>query len=987
MSHRLLLGGIVVVAILVRVAGLGDRLSADEGYTWLAASAGSWGGLLDRLAAFENTPPLYYLLLAPLPLGDEAWLRLPALLAGVAAVPVLYWAVRPLAGRRAALLAALGLAVAPYAVSFSNYARGFTLADLGLLVALAAVVRLALGASGRWWWAYAAGAVVALYSEYDSALFLAALVAALLATRARPAREVLVRGALPALALLPWLPELGRGLDAIDETKASPVYPGLSPASLRDVTAALTFGEHGSANAAGLRWLQALAVVGGLAAAARLAQGSGPRAQPHKGLTLVLLGGTAVGTFVLHALAAAVGPDVFHQRYLTELVPLGIAIGAIGLERVPRLVPVAAVALVVLGTAVFVQRHERELEPDVAALAPVLQQAGDRVVLTNSAVVAYYLRQLDVRLDRPFGLGQGLEADCAGRCGVSFAVVDDTRVAGGARPGPGPARAFGPLVVRLTPKEALASGVSQGDGAQVNSLACSFALLLAASLGPAPAPHALEVTVQDDALMLHQPPAEVGRTARRIAALGGDIVRITAGWSALAPQPRSRRRPAFDARKSDQYPPGGFRQLDTAVKAARAAGLKVQLDVGFWAPRWAVKRGVRDRNRQRWQPDVSEYGQFAAAVAERYSGGFPDPDRRGKSLPAVRDWATWNEPNHPSFLLPQWERRAGRLRPAAPHIYRRMHEAAYDALKRVSKDNRVMVGGLSSRESRLAGATRNLPPMKFMREMACVDDRLEPLRDPACDGFKPIKADGFAYHPYTFEGAPDAVYGSPDTVHLADINRLAGLLGALRERGRIAGELPIHVTEYGYETNPPDPFRGVDPETQARYHGLATWTAWRQPEVRSFAQFLLRDLGPDSRFASSARKRWISYQTGLEYHDGADKPALQAFKLPFWAEARGPTGQSYVLAFGQVRPFKGPQRVELEVQGADGVWRSVDSLAAREPSDGACGRQTTEFLTDADGFYLRVVPYEGTAAYRPRWVKDDGHTEYGVPVTVGAPKS
>ena len=523
----------------------------------------------------------------------------------------------------------------------------------------------------------------------------------------------------------------------------------------------------------------------------------------------------------------------------------------------------------------------------------------------------------------------------------------------------------------------------------MNSLACSFAMLVAASFGPAPAPHALEITVQDDALMLHQPAAEVGRTARRIAQLGGDVVRISAGWSALAPQPRSRKRPAFDARKSDQYPAGGFRQLDTAVKAARAAGLKVQLDIAFWAPRWAVKRGLRERDRQRWAPDVGEYAQFAAAVAERYSGGFPDPDRHGRRLPAVRHWATWNEPNHPSFLMPQWERRAGRVRPAAPHTYRRMHEAAYDALKKVSNDNHVMVGGLSSRESRLTGAASNLPPLRFMREMACVDDRLEPVRgDPACDGFRPIKADGFAYHPYTFEGAPDSVYGTADTVHLADIDRLAGLLGALHERGRIASRLPIHLTEYGYETNPPDRFRGVPPETQARYHGLATWTAWRNPDVRTFAQFLLRDIGPDPRFAATSRRSWISYQTGLEYADGTEKPALQAFKLPFWAEAQGAAGQAYVLAFGQVRPQKGRQhRVEIEVQGGDGVWRTVESLAARPPADGSCGRQTTEFLTDGQGFYLRALPYEGTQAYRPRWIKDDGNVEYGVPVTVGAPKT
>ena len=60
----------------------------DEGYTWLVAWAPNAGGFLHRLALFENTPPLYYLLLTPLPLNDEPWVRLPSLIAGVALVGI-----------------------------------------------------------------------------------------------------------------------------------------------------------------------------------------------------------------------------------------------------------------------------------------------------------------------------------------------------------------------------------------------------------------------------------------------------------------------------------------------------------------------------------------------------------------------------------------------------------------------------------------------------------------------------------------------------------------------------------------------------------------------------------------------------------------------------------------------------------------------------------------------------------------------------------
>jgi 4-amino-4-deoxy-L-arabinose transferase-like glycosyltransferase len=427
-DRRVLLVGIVLVAVTCRAAGAGDRLSADEGYSWLVASAPGPDAFLDRLASFENTPPLFYLLLTPLPLDDEAWLRWPSLVAGVAAVPVLYAAVRALAGTRAALLAALGLAVAPYAVSFSNYSRGFALATLGLALALWACARLATGGGRSWWWLYAAGAVVAVWSEYYAPLFLLPLLGALLALRARPWPEVALLGVAPFLTVLPWLGELDRSLDLDGVTKVAPGYPGPSPGSLRDVVVPLFLGEHGSAGGAGLRTLQFLAIVALLLGAAVML-----RRRPGGRPALWLLGGTLAGALVLHAATALAGPDVFQQRYMTALVPLGAALLAAAVDSLPwrAAVPAAAAALLALGAGVVVQRHGRELEPDYARAEAAAR--GARTVLTNSAVVAYYLDDPEPVLDRPFNLGAGLEP----RTAPPYAVVDDGAVGAGARPGPG----------------------------------------------------------------------------------------------------------------------------------------------------------------------------------------------------------------------------------------------------------------------------------------------------------------------------------------------------------------------------------------------------------------------------------------------------------------------------------------------------------------------------------------------------------------------
>jgi hypothetical protein len=441
-DRRLLLGAIVLLAALCRVVGLGDRLSADEGYSWLVASAPDVAAFFDRLAMYENTPPLFYALLAPLPLDDEVWIRLPAVAAGVAAVPVLYAIVRPLVGTRAALLGALGLAVAPLHVGFSNYARGFMLAGLGSLLGLWAVARLAQGAPRRWWWLYALGAALAVYSEYYAPLFLLPLLGALLALRARPWREVVVLGLAPMLLLAAWLPELSRSLDFEGETKIAPRFPGASPETVRDVLVSLFLGEEGATAAVALRLLLFAGLVAALAAAAVRLRRRAAR-EPGARILLWLAGGTAAGALILHALSPLADLGVFEERYLTGLIPLGAALLAAGVDSLPwrPAVPLAVIALLGAGAAVVVQRYDRETEPDYGRVEQIIRRADVRTVLTNSAVAAYYLRDLDTKLDRPFNLGRGREATTE----RPYAVVDE---AWRARPGPGQRTDVGAVAVR-----------------------------------------------------------------------------------------------------------------------------------------------------------------------------------------------------------------------------------------------------------------------------------------------------------------------------------------------------------------------------------------------------------------------------------------------------------------------------------------------------------------------------------------------------------
>lgn len=504
----------------------------------------------------------------------------------------------------------------------------------------------------------------------------------------------------------------------------------------------------------------------------------------------------------------------------------------------------------------------------------------------------------------------------------------------------------------------------------MGALACSVVVLLLSGATGKP----METTLQDDAQFLHRPPAQVRASARRMAELGADRLRVTAGWSVISPKPRSRRVPGppFDASDSASYPRGRWTALDTAVKAAGAAGLKVQIDVAFWAPRWAVGRSSR-HDRGRWRPDPSLFGDFATAVARRYSGGFRDPNDRRHTLPAVRMYTPWNEPNHPSFLAPQWIRDPARgWRPKSPHIYRAMYEAAYDAIKGVSPLNQVLLGATSASGSTEPGRG-GVPPLRFVRDLACVDGALAPLDVPECRSFRPLRADGFAHHPYSRATPPDASSPQADDVPLADVGRLEGLLDALAVRGRIAGHLGIYDTEYGYESSQDDPYAPFDRAHQAQFMGWSSYLAWRDPNTRMFAQFLLRDIDPrESGHTRGTRSYFRDWQSGLFDASGDAKPAAQAFKLPFWAWVDGPPARRVVVAWGQVRPNRGAETVRVERRVPGGAWYPVQTYGT------TCDQAERAFLTDREGAFQRAVPAGiGPADYRFSWRRGNGAWEAG----------
>ncbi len=437
-----------MAGLALRCVTLAQRFNSDDAYTWIVAHAPSWDAFYDRLIAYENTPPLYYLIARALPAVGEAWLRLPAVLASTACVAVAYAIARPLLGTRAALLAAAGLAIAPFSLTTATLARGFVLGELGLLLVIWAAARLAQGGRRRWWWLYALGSVVALYASYASPLVLI-LVAAVLLGLGRPRRlETIGFAALPGLAFVPWLPSLRRSMDAIDVTKVAGVPPDASLDGARIVLNSLVYGR--------LRFDEAIAALGGPRAALAIAAIAVCavllwRRPERPRIAFWLTIGVAAGTFAGHWVIAAAGADgVFDPRYLSIATPLLVIAVAGALDALPwrPLVPAALTAIALVAVATAVVRAGREPYPDMAPVRAAAAAERPRTLLTNTALVGYYLRDLHPEVDRAFGLAGG-GRDCSTGCPRPVVIVDDTAsTAGGARPGPGPSQQVGRFVVR-----------------------------------------------------------------------------------------------------------------------------------------------------------------------------------------------------------------------------------------------------------------------------------------------------------------------------------------------------------------------------------------------------------------------------------------------------------------------------------------------------------------------------------------------------------
>ena len=495
---------------------------------------------------------------------------------------------------------------------------------------------------------------------------------------------------------------------------------------------------------------------------------------------------------------------------------------------------------------------------------------------------------------------------------------------------------------------------------------------------PAAASPSQESIFMDDPKVVYSAPDNLEATLAEMKQLGADRIRVSVFWHLLAPAADSETRPfapgggadprSYSAEKWDRY--------DRIVTTAQSLGLKVLFNVTSPAPNWATPTPPAEVERpSAYRPDPTEFKDFVKALGTRYSGTFqdeavrqggaslvgdceptpnfplppafcpsddtdptpnnPNPPNSGPVLPRVDTWSVWNEPNMPGWLTPQSHEDDKSL-PASPYVYRGLADAMYSGLLESGHGtDTILIGETAPRGESERSVGQSLRPLLFIRELYCLDADYRPFTgDEAARrncpdggaGFReahPVLFDatGFAHHPYALEAPPSASDTTKDNAVLGDLDRLTRTLDRSLARHESSKRFKVWLTEYGYQTDPPDPYVGWPWKTQARFLEEAEWLAYRNRRVQSMAQFLLYDDAPRRDESPSSPRYWGTFQTGLKTLDGEKKLAYATYQRGIHVtNGRGDTRR--VFGYWRAAPGRTPARIEFRRKGKR-RWRVV----------------------------------------------------------------
>ncbi len=271
-------------------------------------------------------------------------------------------------------------------------------------------------------------------------------------------------------------------------------------------------------------------------------------------------------------------------------------------------------------------------------------------------------------------------------------------------------------------------------------------------------------------------------------------------------------------------------EVTSAVREAKRYGISVALQI-IGTPRWA-NRGRAPR----WMPQrLSDYASFAVAASRRY--------------PSVHLWMIWGEPSRAVTFKPLTP--APPFRPltasqkVAPHLYARLLDAAYGALKSVTRSN-LVIGGMTD-------AAASISTVQWIENMRLPDGR-------------PPRLDMYGHNPFSSRAPNLANPPSPEQqVDFSDLARLRALVNRYLGQPRNL-EPELFLSEWSVPTGPDREFNYyVDPRVQAQWIADGLRVAQQLRRVYALGWVHLYDEPPIEN-------------SGLIETDGTRKPGFYAWQ-------------------------------------------------------------------------------------------------------------
>jgi hypothetical protein len=393
--------------------------------------------------------------------------------------------------------------------------------------------------------------------------------------------------------------------------------------------------------------------------------------------------------------------------------------------------------------------------------------------------------------------------------------------------------------------------------------------------------------MQDDAELFGDRGEDPVAAMKEMKELGVDVLRTNVLFYRIYDDFTDRTKPAgFDPSdpNSPQYTRWG--PTDRIVALAKQNGIKLLLTISGPGPHWSSSQPGRCRGNRLcpWKPSPKVFGQFAEAVAKRYRGQV--------------DWySLYNEPNigrsggGTGWLMPQATRtRAGRVETAGV-IYRKLWQAGYKSIARhdPGRRGRVLFGEIAAIGE----------PLPKLYAALCLDRTGKPFkgrmrRAHGCGRVSKLKIGGWAIHPYNQGGfgPPNRKTKSKTALPQQYLPRLHRLMKQAARRGRVPAGRGIYITEFGYQTNPPDRISTINPRKHARYINESDRLFFGDPRIKTVSQYQLVDVMDVSQ-----------YNSGLRFAGGdkKQKASYAAYRLPIVVTRKS---KRLVEVYGQVRPAR-----------------------------------------------------------------------------------